>query len=322
MNPRLKALVSPQTKSEPREGLRFEAWRGLLDDCLRRPRKKAVHGLRVATLRLNAEVEQCLESHTSDPASHAAKRWRNQAVKLRHALGNVREIDVHLAKLEGLRNSLAPEDDYQPRSSRQSLRCIAALQRSLKHDRREAAKEFTAAIGARHDRLLRASRMIESHISQEELVENKRKDPDLLRMVARLASDFPKLDTESLHDFRKRVKNLRYQADLLAPSDPKLAALAAVLKRMQDAIGEWHDWEDLAKLARRKFGRHSDRGGLDELLRTMTDTSLEKALSFCARELAHLHRALPHGEPSGQPIKRISVRRAEPASSSPVSRSA
>jgi CHAD domain-containing protein len=322
MNRKLMAPDQPKTKPESKQGLHFDGWRGLLEDCLRRPRKKSVHGLRVATLRLGAEVEQWLESHPTELALRTAKRWRNQAVKLRHALGDVREIDVHLAKLEGLRNSLVPQDHYQPRSSRQSLRRIEALGRALKQDRRAAAKEFSATLAARHERLLRASRAMESAIRNEEFAEQKRESHNLLTVVARLASDFSSLGTDSLHDFRKRVKKLRYQADLLASADPSLAAIAGVFKRMQDAIGEWHDWEALAKLAHRRFGKRSDDGGLEELLKTMTDTSLEKALTFCARELAHLQRNLPHSRPSGPSIEKIPVRRAQPVPASSFRHSA
>jgi CHAD domain-containing protein len=316
MNQKLKLLHQTGTEREPREVLHFGAWRGQLEDCLRKPKKKSVHGLRVATLRLGAEVEQRLESQKPVPTSHAAKRWQNQAKKLRHALGGVREIDVHLAKLDGLRETLAPTNDYMPRSSRQSERRIAALERTLKQDRRAAAKALSATIEARFDRLLGASRALEAELRSQSPVEKMPEAHSILSMVGKLASDFPSLDTNSLHDFRKRVKKVRYQADLLASSDPALAALAGVLKRMQDAIGEWHDWQALAKLARKLVG-HSDSGGLQEMLATMADTSLEKALSFCARELAHFQRASSGA--SGAAIAKIPIRRVE-ASSAPSAR--
>jgi CHAD domain-containing protein len=321
MNHKLKAVDRPKTTPVREETSHFEVWRGLLDDCLRKPKKKCVHALRVATLRLEAEVEQGLQSHKAhDLAVHAAKRWRNQAVKLRRALSDVREIDVHLARLAVLCTSLATHGDYQPRSSRQSLHRIGTLQSWLKQERRTAAKQLSAAMDARRERLLRVSREIESHFPGRDSSDKKRGAQTVLGMMDQLASDFPRLTTDSLHDFRKRVKKVRYQADLLASAEPAIASLAGVLKRMQDAIGEWHDWQDLAKLALRRFGKHSDDGGLQELLATQTDESLEKALSFCARELARFQHASREDGPSRASIDKMPVRRAEPPSAPSTSR--
>ena len=70
-----------------------------------------------------------------------------------------------------------------------------------------------------------------------------------------LAADaMPLLDAENLHDFRKVTKKARYVAESAAEKGP-YSSVAKALKRIQDAIGEWHDWQCLLEEAGTALGK-------------------------------------------------------------------
>ena len=53
-------------------------------------------------------------------------------------------------------------------------------------------------------------------------------------------------------EIRIRLKKIRYLAELGEESSETKAFLAAI-KSVQDALGAWHDWEELAKTAEKEF---------------------------------------------------------------------
>lgn len=287
MNSGSRIRASRKTPSaEPEWSQHFQNWRDLLAECRRKPGKRRVHALRVATLRLSSEIDQWREGHEIESPTHrAAKRWTRQAKKLRRALSDVRETDVHLGKLAALPSAFAAPAGYQVRSSKLALRQLDTLQRMLKQERRSAAKQLTAAIDSRIDRLDRASHAIEFSIALE-LSTPVLPANAVVRMFHDVVRDYPALDAACLHDFRKRIKSVRYQAELFAHSAPQLQKLAATLKTMQGATGDWHDWHALAELSARRFHHREKNGGLTELLETLTQESLQKALDLCERQLA------------------------------------
>ena len=76
---------------------------------------------------------------------------------------------------------------------------------------------------------------------------------------------------------------MRYLAEMLAVDHPETRQPAASLKKMQSAIGEWHDWQQLARMSRRMHEGRKKHDELSELLESLTAESLEKALDVCER---------------------------------------
>lgn len=273
----------------------LEAWRALIAECNTKPTRKRVHLLRVATLRLQAQIGYWLEHHDSDhPAAPVARRWNKLAKHLRRALGAVRSFDVHLANLAKVRAMLTASSGYEPRSSRASLRQIEALERRFKRNRKAAAKDLTEALATRNYRLQQAiADMILAPALQRILVPAIATSR-LSEMLGTIVTAFPRLDAKSLHDFRKQLKSVRYIAEVAA-SSASARELAAAVKAMQGAIGAWHDWEELAAEAKRAFRGEED---LAELLETIARESLEKALAFCKSATA---QSVPTGPESCSP---------------------
>jgi len=275
-----------QAAAQPDFRRQVEAWRQLLIQCGQKPSRKAVHSLRVATLRLQAGVEYWLRAQEPDaPAAGAAKRWNKQGKKLRRALNPVREADVSLARLASLRASTAGPPEGQLPCSRGCLRQIGELEQKLTETRQAAAKKLIDVIEDRRKRMERLSTEMEAALAMSPW---GCAGKDLLAMFASLREEFPELEAETLHTYRKRLKKVRYLAEISAVGDALAARQAAILKRMQSAAGEWHDWQALASQAGRAFRGNGSTSALTQLLEARAQEFLKEALGQCRRATAQL----------------------------------
>jgi CHAD domain-containing protein len=107
-------------------------------------------------------------------------------------------------------------------------------------------------------------------------------------LVAGLREEFPELNGESLHAYRKRLKKVRYLAEISAAADPLAERQATTLKRMQSAAGKWHDWQSLTEEVGRAFRGRNGSEGLAKLLEARAQESLQEALGLVQRATAQL----------------------------------
>ena len=256
---------------------RISTWRGLLERCGTKATRKRVHALRVVTLRLQAELERDIaDLPRASREAQAILRFSKQAEKLRQALSPVREFDVWIGKLRGLRASLTETGDYVPRSMHDTIRGIDRLEERIKKKRDSAEKKLVAEIGKRGGHLLRASEGVDEALSEYVFGEETGIAGDLVERFRAVTADFPSFNEENLHEFRKRIKTVRYLAEIHASADQACAQIATQMKKMQSAIGEWHDWQELGLEAQGHRGKSKE---LAELLDTLTAESFDVALS-------------------------------------------
>lgn len=263
---------------------RISGWRGLIERCGRKPTKKRVHALRVATLRIQAEVED--ELNELPRASHEAQamvRFGKLAEKLRDALGSVRELDVWIGKLQGLRESLSGSMTYVPRSSRETGRQLERLERRLEKKRERAGAKLAGWIEKRNDDLLAAAGDLETLSGDRAGADQIREDGEgratkLLSEFAGIVARFPEFDEGNLHEFRKSIKKIRYVAEI-HQGDSRCRQIAEQMKKAQGSIGEWHDWQVLARTA--GHGKHANDAEAVELLGSLTAESYQSAISTC-----------------------------------------
>jgi CHAD domain-containing protein len=298
----------------PEKDRQVASWRRLLAECGRKPNRKRVHDLRVATLRLQTELEFRLrEQEPDEQAARVAKRWNKQAEKLRRALKSVRETDVFLAKLTKLRGSKSEPGDGRLQCDRVCLQQMAELERRLLQQRRMAAKKLVSEIEDRRGRLERLSREIQGALAPRHARAGDSTGHAVGERLARIAGKFPTLDGGCLHEFRKEIKSARYLAELSVGRDPVAKRQADALSRMQSAAGEWHDWEALAKRAGRALNAKDAEDGVVELLETLAAESLQRALVLCRRSMARLLRRRAGSDELPQALPpRLPVRSAEP----------
>lgn len=280
------ALSQPAMQMEFRQQMR--AWRKLLAHCGRNPGRKPVHNLRVATLRLQAALEFSLAwvDANSSPA-RSAERWVRQAKKLRRALGPVRQADVSLGKLATIRGWAEHPASAPAVFPKEHLGAIEKIERAVTRRRKTAAKKLMAEIERRRERLNRLSRKLKTAPGCFASTMENGVAVRIQSQIAAAGDGFATPDPENLHKFRKRIKKIRYLAEMFAPLDPSAAHQATMLKRMTAAIGEWHDWQALAEGAARS-GQGSTAAAAVEFLRAQASRSFQDARMTCTDTMASL----------------------------------
>lgn len=284
-SPKAQSAVLPQPKWQ-----QLAAWRKLLAQCSRKPSRRSVHALRSLTLRLQVGLEYSLRKRAANSAAaRAFQHWCKDGKKLRKALEPVRDADVHLTRLKSLRgNGKASEGKKQ--LSPRCIREISKLEDRLRRRRKTGINKLMAAIDARGKRLNRLSKELEAALTPHLPSRVHSTAPEALRIFAKLTSDHPRLDAGNLHEYRKRLKHARYLAEISAAADPVAKRLAAAFKRIHNAAGEWHDWQELARKANRFLASHSKEDGLIPVLEALEEKALHRALVQCRRTAARFQK--------------------------------
>jgi len=298
--------------------LRLEAWRELLAECSCKPSRKRVLALRSLSLRLQAQLDFAMQQQpTASAAARAFRRWSRQTKKLRLALQPARDADVFLSRLESLgRPAGAMDNSLQP--SPLCLREIETLEFQLHRRRLAGTRKLTEFIDARRQRLNRRSREMETAIWSQIPEVTAPSRASALQVFSELAAATGSLDKTSLHDYRKRLKQALYLAEVSVATEPVSAQLVVDLRKIHNAIGEWHDLQTLAEEAAHLLSKHESSGdqppisrdevavtiqedrknGLISLLEARTEEALKIALERCHEAANRLSPPFEEREPS------------------------
>lgn len=254
-------------------------WREIVKRCGRRPTRKRVHALRVVTLRMQAEVEHELaELPCASHEAQAMVHFGKLAEKLRDALAPVRELDVWIGKLRSLRESMSETGEYVPRSTHETVRQIEKFENRLTKKRERAALKLSGEIEKRQEDLLSAADELEKAWGGQTHEVDGSQAAMLTRRFAEIVAHFPVFDEGNLHEFRKRIKKVRYLAEVY-DADPSCERIAAQMRKAQSAVGEWHDWQILARTAGK--GKHVENTEAGELYRSLAAEAYEAAIAVC-----------------------------------------
>jgi hypothetical protein len=238
-------------------------------------------------LRLQVGLESPLREQAADPAAaRAFQQWNKLAKKLRKALAPVRNADVHLARLNSLRKTSGGASEGEKQLNPRCIREIGKLVNRIRKQRKEGIYKLMAAIKARGKRLNRISKELETALAPHMPSRAHSTAPQALRLFADLTGDYPRLDADNLHDYRKRLKQARYLAEISAAVDPQAKRLAAAFRRIHCAAGEWHDWQELAGKAGRLLSRHAKLYGLIPVLEMLAEKALHRTRIQCRRTAA------------------------------------
>jgi CHAD domain-containing protein len=280
-SPKAQSTLLPQQKWQ-----QLELWRKLLAQCARKPSRRSVHALRSLTLRLQAGLEYSLRKRAANSAAaRAFQHWCKDGKKLRKALEPVRDADVHLARLKSLRGNGKASKGKKHLSTR-CIREISKLEDRLRRRRKAGINKLMAAIDARGKRLNKSSKELEASLAPHTPSRVHSTAPEALRIFTELTGELPNLDAGNLHEYRKRLKQARYLAEISAAADPLAKRLAAAFRRINNAAGEWHDLQELARKADRFLPGHGNKDGLIPVLEALEEKALQRALIQCRRTAA------------------------------------
>lgn len=286
------------------------------------PEVEDVHRLRTGTRRVEAMLETLGNESgmqgLDKTAEKARQRWLRQLKKVRRAAGTVRDLDVHRELLaENFLSAETAEKDLAVATiaadaESQSPVALTDQARAFDHwlqkRREETAQELRSILHGRADRLLQAEEQFFASVPQSQTSTRHAQVPTTTRRAVEnylhLMDAMPLLDKENLHDFRKGAKKVRYIAESEA-DDPAAKSFAKTVKRVQDAIGQWHDWMVLANEAQQALG---DEG---VILHAELEHRVQRAYERALRVTAKTGR-----EVLGEWCDSLSLRRARPSRSS------
>lgn len=262
------ALSTDAVCSQPRK------LRKALKKIRRDSSPEAVHKLRTRIRRFEAMIQAlALDSRKNE-------YQLTQTLKpLRRRAGRLRDMDVltHFASCP----QVDGEDD-----------CSAQLLEHLGAKRERQARKLEKVTLSDSSSIRKRLKKSEKFLDQTFLRRNERSTPknssharELADRAAALAfeveaelRDWPALNRRNLHPFRLKAKKLRYVLQLAEKSDSRFVAS---LGEVKDSIGEWHDWQELAAVAREVI-EHS-RCKLREQINRTARQKFEQALSVANR---------------------------------------
>jgi CHAD domain-containing protein len=224
---------------------------------------ESVHRLRTGSRRVQAILEATLRS--AGPAAHALERparaWLRELKQVRRSAGTVRDLDVQRKLLEDWIGQQNPKAETTPASESSPMRVPAEIEQAevldawLKNERKHVAHAMQKQIRRRQQGLEKAQGAFFTAITRVPLGSSiilGSADAVALEMFVHATDAMPLLHGENLHEFRKATKKARYVAEVSAEGD---SSVANALKRIQDAIGEWHDWVCLGEEAQAALGQ-------------------------------------------------------------------
>jgi CHAD domain-containing protein len=219
------------------------AFNAAMAQCVADADADAVHRVRTGSRRLQAMLEAMLRENATFALNHPARPWLRQLKQIRRAAGPVRDLDVHRKLLENLVGKAVPPDsDSNPLDKQAEM-----LDDWLKSERKHLARGMQKQIRKRQHGLAERQTAVLNAIGSvpsETVRTGRSADAVALEDFVRAVDAMPLLDAENLHDFRKATKKARYVAESATEKGP-YSSVAKALKRVQDAIGEWHDWQCL-----------------------------------------------------------------------------
>jgi CHAD domain-containing protein len=234
--------------------------------CVHDANSAAVHRVRTSSRRLQAMLQAMLREAPAvvmQQVEQPARAMLRPLKQIRRAAGPVRDLDVHRRLLESWLGEGEPKpddgnDSPDPDSDANVLRAQAEkLDTWLKGERKHQAHGMQKQIRKQLQGLPQLRSTLWTAIAQippgTEWAQRSA-DAVALEDFVRAADAMPLLDAENLHDFRKATKKARYVAESGAQGQSH-SSVAKALKRIQDAIGEWHDWLCLAQEAKTALGQ-------------------------------------------------------------------
>ena len=245
------------------------------------PAPTEIHRLRTASRR--AEV---IAGALVRASGGKSRRFIKSLEPVRKAAGEVRDMDVLAANArrlgrrspgESLARLIAHLENAREQNAQALGRALDRRRKTVRENRKEYSRHVKSVLTAPKSALQSGS---PGQPQQEVQAAATR--------VVRELGDWAPLDAGNIHEFRLKVKELRYILQLDTDADAELVdALGTVQKR----IGDWHDWQQLDEIAREVLHDAWD-GALLERIDETTKRKFTQALKS-ANGLRAKYLAMP-----------------------------
>jgi CHAD domain-containing protein len=211
------------------------------------PSVEDVHALRTQTRRIEAIVNALMLER---------KKRSRQLLKavspVRRAAGDVRDMDVLVGNLLALPHgeeddeSLVRLVEHLSEMRVEGARGLSQTVAELKKDARRGLKDYSKLVDKQFEGKKRA----------------KTSDGLAPKALEAELAEWPRLNPENIHEFRIRVKQFRYMLQLSREADRKLVD---ALGKVKDEVGDWHDWQELSRIAKQVLNGRTDKAELKRI---------------------------------------------------------
>jgi len=238
------------------------------------PAPKDVHKLRTATRRVEA-IASALPTDRKK-----TQRLLKSIAMVRKAAGSVRDMDVLAANACKLAryasgDSLTRLIEFLECARQQNAGELCDTLHRQRKSARGELKDYARRVKAE---LNGASTNGQNGQPHEEL-------HTMAVNVVRELGEWPLLDTSNIHEFRLKVKELRYILQLYSAPESELVQS---LWNVQRHIGDWHDWQQLSEIAHEVLRLERDLpllARIDQTAKRKFDLALKAANSLRGKYL-------------------------------------
>ncbi len=243
--------------------------RKFLKKSPKRPSIDQIHDLRTGSRRFETAIDALGLS-----TQKKVRRVLRQVARLRKRAGKIRDVDVLTGYTLGVH--VDGEQD-----------CLVQLIENLAASRAKQVKKLRALI---NDMGPQVRRGLKRTLSKAEALLEQPDNPssdsapaaaeEITARALHVSNELRSpahLDKKNLHAYRLKVKELRYILQLSAESDQQ--QFVRVLGEVNDAIGEWHDWEELIAIANDLLD-HGPECKLLPRLREISEAKYTRALAI------------------------------------------
>ncbi len=223
-----------QREPEAHVAYLFRKLSRLLQATSKTPDEKSVHLLRTTIRRI-----QTLATSLGEAESKPVLKFNKALNGIFEKAGRVRDLDVQIAALKTISLDSVEEDKR-------------VLNNALHRQRSKRSRKLVELIQEeRTGRLRRRQRRAKALVMSCVTERKNNAEREVVNLPKEASGLLAKLhaghfDTPTLHELRLEVKHLRYAAEA---AGERGAEFVALLKPVQDAIGEWHDWVSLIDTA-------------------------------------------------------------------------
>ncbi len=231
-----------------------------------RTQPESVHSFRTTTRRLQTLLEELLPARDRNQ-----KNLLKLLDRIRRRAGKVRDLDVQLAALRSLKAA------QEPRRKTQLMQELIEVR--AKHEKKLRKTLEKETIREIRKRLKRAARHATFEGSRDPLAVAR-------QILGRAVQGTRTWNEDALHECRILIKRARYAAEFSARTTES-AQLIAQLQRLQDAIGNWHDWQALTDSATGRLG-DVNQSSLVAALHNVTGGKFRSAIAALSA-----HQAVP-----------------------------
>lgn len=240
-----------------------------------KPRAENVHRFRTGTRRL-----QTLLGELSPKLDRNQKKLLKLLGRIRKRAGKVRDLDVQMAALRSLKMP------REPRRKTQLVNHLIELRVEQEKKLKKAVDQ--SAVREIRKRLKRAAKNFKPEASRDPLQVAR-------KMLDRIDHSDAPLSEAVLHQYRILSKRARYAAEFAGQSSDATQFIAG-LKRIQDAVGDWHDWLTLTQTAAQHLGDVRESSLVAEL-HNVTGAKFRHAVAVLSHLRAKLGTETQHPAP-------------------------